>query len=143
MPRVYTRTPAVERIAARSVPADRGYITLCSVFPDSTPGQYCTVTIPVDGGGQFSDAAHIVVWEAKHGPVPAGHHVHHLCHQRDCHEESHLTVRSPRAHRREHTRSRCPRYHPLAGPNLYIRPDGARACRQCKREQQRARRAAA
>lgn len=50
-----------------------------------------------------------------------------------------LDPRSPGGQPRE----RCKRGHELAGDNLIVRPDGKRTCRTCRREVQRARRAAA
>jgi hypothetical protein len=38
------------------------------------------------------------------------------------------------------SKTHCPQKHPYAGDNLYTKPDGTRVCRQCKNDQQRARR---
>lgn len=91
--------PPLERLYERSERVDLGYETLCFV---QTRGLLRT------GYGQVRDAdgrvrrSHIVVWEQKHGPVPDGFELDHLCHDartcpggftcphRACHEVSHL-----------------------------------------------------
>lgn len=47
--------------------------------------------------------AHRVVWIAKHGPIPAGHDLHHDCWVRPCVNLSHLRVVTEAEHRRIHT----------------------------------------
>lgn len=39
-----------------------------------------------------------------------------------------------RCHAQHDAKTHCPRGHPYAGPNLYVRPDGTgRGCRACRR----------
>lgn len=46
------------------------------------------------------------VWEAKHGPIPAGWHVHHIDGNWRNHALSNLACLSPRAHHQLHWRTR-------------------------------------
>lgn len=105
--------------------------------------------------------AHRRSYEDHIGPIPAGFQVDHTCHNADpgcpggnsclhrgCIEPTHLEAvpaalnksrgKSPFA---KHARkTHCVNGHPLNGGNVYVRPDGRgkRACRTCRREQQRA-----
>jgi hypothetical protein len=82
-------------------------------------------------------AAHVVIWEAIHGPVPAGKELDHRpgCPKR-CVNPSHLT---PVTHQenmlrglknwagRNARRTHCPKGHVIDG----VRSDGRRYCRPC------------
>jgi hypothetical protein len=73
------------------------------------------------------------------GPIPDGLHLDHLCKVRNCVRPSHLEAVTPRENvmrsdgvaslnaRKTH----CKRGHPFSGRNLYVRPNGERACRKC------------
>jgi hypothetical protein len=73
------------------------------------------------GGEQH--ATHRISYAATFGRVQQGLEIDHLCRKFD----------APQA---------CPRRHPYAGPNLIVKRDGSRACRQCKRDHARQRYAA-
>jgi len=67
---------------------DRGYLTPCHIWQLATTEK---------GYGQEWDAsrgrmnfAHITAWERKHGPVPDGKELDHLCRVRPCVNDDHL-----------------------------------------------------
>lgn len=89
--------------------------------------------------------AHRVMYEHKHGQVPEGKELDHLCRVRACVNPEHLepvtrAVNTMRGARRTDV-TMCPQGHPYQGDNLYLKPNGKRECRTCKREQLRAWRA--
>lgn len=85
--------------------------------------------------------AHRAVYRAAVGPIPEGLDLDHLCRNRGCVNPAHL---EPVTHRvnllRGETivaanaaKTHCRHGHPLAGDNLYVRPDGkGRDCRECR-----------
>jgi len=114
----------------------------CWLWPYSTDGK---------GYGQVWQAGRLVrVHRLAHevfvGPIPPGLEIDHTCKSRGCLRWDHLeavthrvnTLRgdSPAAIRARKTE--CDRGHALAGDNLYVRPDGRRTCRSCRRAWQRA-----
>ncbi|MFG3037803.1 HNH endonuclease signature motif containing protein [Streptomyces sp. NPDC048330] len=85
--------------------------------------------------------AHQYAYEQVCGPIPAGAEVDHRCRRRNCVNPAHLEVTD---HRTNTLRSsgptainarkvRCLRGHPFDTANTYVRPNGARACRACRR----------
>jgi hypothetical protein len=96
--------------------------------------------------------AHRWSYEALVGPIPPERELDHLCRVRTCVRPDHLEAVShrtnllrARAFRDDVPSTHCPRGHAFAGFNLYVRPDGRRACRACHRIDQgryRARRGA-
>lgn len=106
----------------------------------------------VNGGPR---TAHRVIHELQHGPVPAGFHVDHTCHNQDttcpggddcwhrkCCNPAHLeavpavenTLRSPHTFVSQNlAKTHCPRGHAYEGANLYVVPKtGHRQCRACR-----------
>jgi hypothetical protein len=85
--------------------------------------------------------AHIVAWVAKHGAVPAGLELDHLCRRRNCRAVHHLeAVTRGENEMRKLARYRmrrltCPNKHDLK-LNGIVTPEGGRVCRQCNREAQ-------
>lgn len=90
-------------------------------------------------------SAHRAVYEMVRGPIPPGLDLDHLCRVRHCVNPAHLepvTRREnllrgatiPAAHA---SREQCRKGHPLDG---FKRTEGARYCKTCHRERQRARR---
>lgn len=85
------------------------------------------------------------------GPIPEGLHLDHLCRVRCCVNPDHLEPVTPLVNTRRSTagwqnraKTHCPRGHPYAGDNLFMRPrrDGQeRHCRTCAREATRKSRA--
>lgn len=105
------------------------------------------------GYGTFWDGrrharAHRYAYEVAVGPIPAGLELDHLCRNRACVNPMHLEPVERRtnilrgvAFTAENARlTHCPKGHPYAGTNLYLRPDGAhRECRTCRKAEQLAR----
>lgn len=52
--------------------------------------------------------AHRQMWEAMHGPAPAGHDIHHVCRNTACVNPAHLEAVDLHIHRSEHQRERSP-----------------------------------
>lgn len=87
--------------------------------------------------------AHVFSYERFVGPVPAGYHVDHLCHVRNCVNPLHLEAVTPRENNlrsaspsaQNARKTHCSQGHPLSGDNVFIlraRPR-SRGCRECRR----------
>ena len=83
---------------------------------------------------------HRLMWEALVGPIPLGLEMDHLCRNRRCVNPDHLepvtsSVNSQRGYLNPpHVwKSHCLRGHPFTGDNIYLYPNGNRACRACRR----------
>ena len=50
--------------------------------------------------------AHRYAWERRHGPIPEGVWIDHICYRRDCVEESHLRLATPQQNNRNQPGSR-------------------------------------
>lgn len=104
--------------------------------------------IDVDGR---STGAHRFAYQLAVGPVPAGLTLDHLCRNRPCCNPAHLEPVTNRenvlrgegltAHLARQTH--CHRGHEFTAENTIrrTRPSGGRACRECRRINERARRA--
>ncbi len=89
--------------------------------------------------------AHRLAYEYLVGPIPEGLQLDHLCRNRACVRPDHLepvTCREnllrgvgPTAQRSAQTQ--CVNGHALTGGNVYIKPNGCRNCRACKRDANR------
>jgi hypothetical protein len=109
--------------------------------PDLGP---CLLYIGADNGngyGQFrhngkNGYAHRYAWERKHGPIPKGLTVDHLCRVRSCVNVTHmeLTDRLDNYLRGVKTRNKCSKGHEYTPDNLYTNPQrpGVRFCKTCR-----------
>lgn len=82
-------------------------------------------------------SGHVLVWEEKHGPVPEGHELDHLCKTKPCCNDAHLepvthSVNMQRVPKMTH----CKRGHEFNDANTNTLQDGERQCRICRRERQ-------
>lgn len=106
-----------------------------------------TAYIGDDGYGQFwlngyRPRAHIVSYRWWVGSIPDGLQLDHLCRVRHCINPNHLEAVTPRENllrgdtktARNAKRIHCPSGHLLIGSNVYIRANGGRECRACRKE---------
>lgn len=117
------------------------------ITPEPTSGCWLwTGGCDPDGYGVFrvsttkQKRAHRFSFEQARGPVPAGLQLDHLCRVRSCVNPAHLepvtnrtnTLRGLTLPAANAAKQFCVKGHPLYGPNLFVRPDGARGCRVCR-----------
>ena len=83
--------------------------------------------------------AHRVMYELLVGPIPDGLQLDHLCRNKACVRPDHLepVTLAENVRRAADTKTHCPQGHAYAGPNLYVYPNGSRACRICARAKTR------
>lgn len=79
--------------------------------------------------------AHRWFYEQMRGPAPEV--LHHECHNRACVNPWHLRDTTRALHHDHHPITHCKRGHLLDESNAYVRPDGHRTCRECKRTRAR------
>lgn len=89
------------------IEADRGYETPCYIWQGGRSGKYGYVH-------RNRCSAHRSAWIDANGPIPTGHHVHHLCLQPLCVRLEHLTLVSAGDHRWLHESGRKNRLSPEA-----------------------------
>lgn len=83
----------------------------------------------------------------KHGSVPEGLEIDHLCRNRACVNADHLEAvthsenmrRGDKSNNYERNKTHCPQGHPYSGENLMVEKNGKRKCRACRKHQRMAR----
>lgn len=92
--------------------------------------------------------AHRLSYELFVGNIPAGLHIDHICRNRKCVNPAHLRLLTIKENvlcgigiTAENSRKECcPHGHKYEGDNLYIKPTGARVCKECRRQRDREKR---
>lgn len=121
--------PAEERFWARV--AKRGPDE-CWLWTTGDEGGYSHLVVD---GQQVP--AHRFAYELLVGPIPDGLHIDHLCRTPRCVNPAHMEPVTPAENARRgvhEVKTHCPHGHAYAGENLYIRPNGKRTCRTCRRD---------
>lgn len=97
--------------------------------PSSTTG-YVYICTP-----EGRRPAHVLAWEAEHGPIPEGLEPDHLCDNRACDNARHLELVTHAENvRRAFDSPTCKAGHPWKPETTVIRKDGRRKCLLCQRE---------
>lgn len=103
------------------------------------------------GYGQLTVAgvayrAHRYFYEQRYGPIPEGFTLDHVCRNRACVNPDHLepvpnkvnVLRGTGITAINARKPACIHGHPFDETNTYVTPQGARQCKTCNRERQRA-----
>lgn len=108
--------------------------------PRARRGGYASITV----SGRTTKLVHRVSYEWARGPIPDELVLDHLCMTTNCVNPDHLEPVTIQENSRRASKGRyqaaCGQGHPMEGDNVARRSDGARYCRECAREAQRARR---
>lgn len=123
------RTDPLARLMSRAVRFPDG----CLLFTGSatTAGNY-----PSIGEGDQTSLGYHVVFERAYGKIPEGKEVHHRCEQSMCLEQTHLVALTPEEHWLAHGNG-APECRVCGAQDWYIKPDGKRRCRPCRRATRR------
>lgn len=81
------------------------------------------------------EGSHRVAYRISIGPIPEGLEIDHLCRTKLCCNPTHLEPVTHIENVRRHFRlqTHCKNGHELSDQNTYIRKEGQRQCRECKR----------
>ena len=98
-------------------------------------------------------SGHRIAFEVKHGPVPEGMEVDHICRVRCCVNPDHMQplthydnlIKSYRKVSPNSLKTHCPKGHPLDGENLRLKKTStrlgvSRQCKACERDRYQAKR---
>lgn len=136
--------PLAERFAEKLKPGANG----CIEWQAGTNGDGYGVFHPFTTTTNKKVYAHRWSYEQKHGPIPEGMHLDHLCRNTLCVNPDHLEAVTPRVNllrgvgfsATNAKKTHCPQGHPYSGDNLRINSNtGGRICKACSRERDRAR----
>ena len=99
-----------------------------------------TVGSRIDGTNR-AEYVHILGWEELVGPRNRALTLDHLCENKRCWNPEHLeeVTRAENKKRGGDRMTHCRRGHPRTEANVYVKKDGKRQCRACKRELSRGR----
>jgi len=113
------------------------------VDPALGPCWLWTGAVAADGYACFlrDVKAHRFAWELRHGPIPDGLVIDHLCRVRHCVNPAHLQpvtnaeniLRGEGPPAVNARKTHCPRGHAFTESNTYRYPDGRRECSTCRR----------
>jgi hypothetical protein len=111
--------------------------------PHPELGSCWLFTGPADPYGRMGKGperfTHRLGWKLLRGPIPDGMELHHRCGVHACWNPDHLQIVTHAENSAYERKAICKRGHALSGANLRIDPrTGARICRVCVAERQRA-----
>jgi HNH endonuclease len=132
-PRPRSRRTELERLIDLTV--------LGSTHPElGTCWLFTGTTTPYGRIAKAQDSyTHRLGWKLLRGPIPEGGELHHRCGVYACWNPNHLQLVTHAENLAYSRKAHCKRGHPLQGANLRIDPrTGARICRECSAEHQRA-----
>lgn len=94
--------------------------------------------------GNKLQQVHRLEWAAHHGPIPDGMVVMHTCDNKRCYNIEHLQLGTQFDNLRDaaakgllggghRSKTHCRNGHEFTPENTYVRPNGHRACRTCRK----------